>query len=360
MTLKLRDSYTFELMLNAYMDCRKSKRNSRSAIAFETRFEERLIDLLDELNSGSYEIGRSSVFVVTEPKPREIWASDFRDRVIHHLIYNDIGWFFERRLIEDTFSCIRGRGSLAASDRLKRHHASITRNYASDCWYLQFDIKNFFVSIDRAKLWEIISEHAGGDSLTSRTLKQIVFNDPTERAILKQGDFSSVPRHKSLWHAPKGKGLPIGNLTSQFFSNVYLNPLDQFVKHKLKARRYARYVDDAVILHEDRDQLELWLAEIDQFLQAELMLSLHPDKCFIKRASQGINFVGYVVKPWRRYTRSTTVNKAKRAKSRESINSYLGIMRRSNSHNIRKEICQQAAMPTLLAHDSDYTKMVEL
>lgn len=363
----VREQYDYSALMLAYMDCRKRKRNKRSAIAFETRFEARLDELLADINSGTYKIGPSTVFVVTDPKPREIWAAQFRDRIVHHLVYNDIAPSFEARWIEDTFSCIKGRGSLAAAKRLEKHHRRITQNYSRDCWYLQFDIKNFFVSISREKLWLLLSSRTGSDSLTARLLHQIVFNDPTQDANIKSGHLASrVPHHKSLWNAPPGRGLPIGNLTSQFFSNVYLDSLDQFIKHTLRAKFYARYVDDAIILGDCPRQLKRWQQEIDNYLRTQLGLELHPAKCRVARASQGINFVGYITKPWRRYARNSTVCKATcaaRSPSGDSMratNSYLGLLRHCNSYTIRQLLCRQAAIPAVWAYDKKFTKIIEL
>jgi len=370
--LKLHHRYTYQDIFQAYIDCRRAKRNKNSTIAFETRFEKNLDRLLDDVNSGEYQIGRSEVFVVERPKAREIWAAKFRDRIVHHLVYNDIGEHFEERFIEDTFSCIKGRGTLTASNRLSTFHRRITNNYADDCWFLQFDIKNFFVSINKDILWKAlepkIGDELGDHTLTTRLVKQIIENDPTVSPIIKPNSrFELVPKHKSLWHCPKHKGLPIGNLTSQFFSNVYMDAMDKFIKHVLKAKYYVRYVDDAVILSKDRAYLEWCLDEIDRFIRERLDLVLHPDKCMIKKASQGINFVGYIVKPYRRYTRRMTVESAKVLAGSQpteanisSINSYLGIMKHSDSYNLRKAICVAVAVPTLVGHDSGFNKLVLL
>jgi hypothetical protein len=351
--------------------CRKRKRNKKSAIAFEINFEENLLQLLNEVNSGRYRIGRTTVFVVTYPKAREIWAALFRDRIVHHLVYEEIAPFFEKRFIEDTYSCLKGRGVLAASDRLMQFHRKATGNYAKDTWFLQFDIKNFFVSIEKEILLDLLLQHVES-GISRRLLEQIVWHDPTVNPIVngKRSFFAKVPPHKSLWNAPKNRGLPIGNLTSQFFSNVYLNELDQFVKHTLRAQYYVRYVDDAVILHHDKATLQRWLEEVDAFLREKLKISLHRDKCFIKHASQGINFVGAIVKPYRRYARRSTISKAKTsafAVSRHpteqniaSVNSYLGLIRNTASYKMRKKICEHSKISTIVSHDSNYFKLIQL
>ena len=298
----------------AYLDCRRRKRNKRSAIAFETNFERNLEELLEEVNSGTYCIGPSQVFVVTYPKPREVWAAGFRDRIIHHLVYRDVAPWYESRFIEDTFSCIKSRGTQAAALRLEQFCRSATENWHKEAWCLQVDIANFFVSINRSILWEIMAQDMGEDSLTSRLTKQILFHDPTQNPYVRTPQLLHlVPRHKSLWHCKAGCGLPIGNLTSQFKSNVYLDALDKFVKHTLKVRWYVRYVDDAALISRDREQLYEWRDAIDEWLWRERGLRLHPNKVTVKPADSGINFVGTIVLPFRSYQRRMTIHSASQA-----------------------------------------------
>jgi hypothetical protein len=366
--LSLKDRYEYRDIFNAYMDCRQSKRNSPSAMAFETRFEMNLLELLEEINSGEYTIGRSEVFVQEWPKAREIWAATFRDRVVQHLVHNDTARHFEVRFIEDTFSCIEGRGTLAANNRLRTFHRRATGNYATDCWVLQFDVKNFFGSIDKHILWQRYEDEIGADSLTSKLLHQIIWNDPTVNPIIKQGSrFDLVPPHKSLYSSPFHVGLAIGNLTSQTSSNVHMDPLDKYVKHVLKAKHYVRYVDDAVILSHDRDYLYDCLEKINDFVENRLNMQLHPDKSAIFPASQGINFVGYIVKPWRRYARNMTVASAKNVadqppseKSLASLNSYLGILKHADSFKLRKKLCERATLPSITMPGEGFTKIVTL
>jgi len=370
--LTLRQHYDYRSLLNAYLDCRQVKRNKKSAIAFETRFERNLYDLMNQINDGSYKIGRSEVFVVTKPKAREVWAAQFRDRIVHHLVHNDISAYIDRRFIEDTFSCISGRGNLSASDRLMQFHRRATNNYDTDCYALQFDIKNFFVSIDKTILWHQLERIVGAkeSSLTAKLLHQIIWNDPTENPIIKpNSNFSLVPSHKSLWSGSGKKGLPIGNLTSQTASNVYLNGFDHFVKHALKAKYYVRYVDDAVILSKNKDYLYECLDAISAYLSVNLGLEIHPDKCSIFPASQGANFVGFIHKPWRRYPRNSMVSSAKHVARNgvkkgecfvSSINSYLGIMKNSNSYSLRKSICIDAVVPSIFTCNRNFTKIIKL
>ena len=200
----------------------------------------------------------------------------------------------------------------------------------------------------------------------------MLFHDPTQSPHIKTPHLLHlVPQHKSLWHCKPGCGLPIGNLTSQFLSNVYLDALDKFTKHVLKTRWYARYVDDAVLLSHDRSQLYEWKDAIDEWLKHERGLRLHPNKVTVKPADSGINFVGTVVLPFRSYPRKMTVHSAARAAHAlsktpldkgyfDTLNSYIGMMRNTTSFNIRKRLCEKASTPMLIASDSEYTKIITL
>ena len=180
-----------------------------------------------------------------------------------------------------------------------------------------------------------------------------------------------VPSHKSLWHCAPGCGLPIGNLTSQFFSNVYLDGLDKYAKHKLKARWYARYVDDLVLLSHSRDQLYIWKEQIEEWLFQERGLRLHPDKISVKPANSGINFVGTVVLPYRNYprkmTRSAAITAAKEVRKHPlskdalaSLNSYIGMFRHTSSYRLRERLCKMAETPVVTGHDAENTKVFHL
>ena len=185
------------------------------------------------------------------------------------------------------------------------------------------------------------------------------------------GQLHHVPHHKSLWHCAPGCGLPIGNLTSQFFSNVYLDGLDKYAKHKLKARWYARYVDDLVLLSHSRDQLYVWKEQIEEWLFQERGLRLHPDKISVKPANSGINFVGTVVLPYRTYprkmTRSAAIAAAKEVRKHPlskdalaSLNSYIGMFRHTSSYRLRERLCEMAETPVVTGHDAENTKVFHL
>ena len=209
-------------LFNAYFDCRRNKRNTINALTFEFELELNLMKLYSELKEGTYTIGKSICFIVTDPKYREVWAADFRDRIVHHLVYNAVNDRFYNRFVHDTFSCIPKKGTLHACKRLQHYAKSATSNYTKKSYYLKADIANFFVSIDKAILFEELKRYIPEDWIIS-LIEQIIYNDPRQKAIIQSEPklFQLLPAKKSLWNTPNSHGLPIGNLTSQFFSNVY-------------------------------------------------------------------------------------------------------------------------------------------
>jgi len=340
--------FTFEQLAQAYYDCRRNKRNTNSARHFELNMEANLLDLHDELLDGTYQPGRSICFVVTRPKAREVWAADFRDRIVHHLLYNQIGAGIEATFIADSCACIPGRGTLYAAKRLESKVRSATQNWSQPCHYLKADLANFFVAIDKRvldrQLRRLIDE-----PWWRRLALQILWHDPRENASMRCPIhlLNRVPQHKRLTAQPAHLGLPIGNLSSQFFANVYLNALDRFAKHELKARHYIRYVDDFVLLHESPQQLNVWIAEIEAFLPT-LGARLNPTKTILQPVARGIDFVGQVIKPWRRSTRRKTVSEATMriavAPDDELLataNSYFGLLGQATaSHHERAQIAR--------------------
>ena len=334
------DSCLFALLIQAYLDCRRTKRNSASAQAFEDQAERNLYQLHEELAAGTYAPGRSICFVITRPKPREVWAAEFRDRIVHHLLYNHIAERFHRAFIADSCACIPGRGTLYAARRLDHHVRSISANWSQPAYYLKADLANFFVSIDKEVVLDQLQRRVHG-AWWMRLAEIILMHDPRADVEVR-GDrkkLALVPPHKSLFNAPDRHGLPIGNLSSQFFANVLLDPFDQWVKHQLRVP-YARYVDDFVLLHKDGKHLAAMLPSIEAKL-ASLHLRLNPRKTILQPVARGIDFVGQVIKPWHRITRPRTVRIAvDRLRTMDGDqtysagNSYLGLARQaSHSHH---------------------------
>jgi RNA-directed DNA polymerase len=337
--------------VQAYIDCRCNKRTSASAQAFEARVEHNLCELHAELISGAYQPGRSICFVVTHPRPREVWAAQFRDRIVHHLLYNQISGRFLARFTADTCACIPGRGTLYAARRLEHQIRSVSQNWARPAHYLKCDLANFFVSINKhvllAQLARLITEPWWMQLATS-----ILMHDPrTDVEVRGSSDrLALVPHHKSLFNAPADHGLPIGNLSSQFFANVLLNDLDQYAKHQLQAPHYVRYVDDFILLHPSTAWLTAAHRDIEVWLPEHLQVRLNPRKTILQPVARGVDFVGHVIKPWCRRTRRGTVAHAidqvlcsPAERLVQTANSYFGLLRQSpQSHADRANLANAA------------------
>jgi RNA-directed DNA polymerase len=336
--------FSFPELVQAYFDCRRTKRNSASALEFEINLEHNLRDLYDQLIDGSYAPGRSICFVITRPKPREVWAADFRDRIVHHLLHNRVAPRFHNSFIADSCACIPGRGTLYAAQRLDSKVRSITQNWTRPTYYLKCDVANFFVSIDKRILRDLLAERIT-EPWWMKLSETILFHDPRQNFELR-GDITQidlVPIHKRLGSHPAYLGLPIGNHSSQFFANVYMNVQDQFAKHGIRCRHYIRYVDDFIMLHESAQWLNEAKAQIEDLLARKLRIRLNPKKTILQRVDRGIDFVGQVIKPWHRSIRRRTFNDALQRVSQidssnlfETANSYFGLLGQSpSSHHDR-------------------------
>ena len=282
---------------------------------------DRLVASRDALASANWHPSRTFSFVVQRPKLREIHAAPFADRVVHHVLVNRLARIYEPVFIHDSYANRLGKGTHAAVDRLQGFMRQATAGGSQNAYALQLDIANFFNSIHRPTLFRLLQHRLAravrGGALApdeaaalQAHCRALLTADPTV-GVRKRGStkaFAQVPPHKRLGALGPVTGLPIGNLTSQFFANVYLNELDQFIKHTLKARWYVRYVDDFVLLHPDPAQLLAWRKRIEDFLQQRLSLKLkalaapHP-------LQQGTDFLGYVIRPFYRLARRRVVRR---------------------------------------------------
>ena len=265
-----------EEFFEAYFNCRSNKRNTANATAFEVDYESNLVQLCNEINNETYQIGRSIAFIVDKPVKREIFAADFKDRVVHHLIIGKLNHLFEKQFIYDSYSCRVGKGTHFGIGRIDKFIRQCSLNYTKNCYILKLDLQGFFMSINKpilyTKLEKFINEkHQSTDKdLILKLCKQLIFNDPTKYCIIKgnKSDWSDLPQTKSLFHSKPNCGLPIGNLTSQVFANFYMDSFDHYVKHDLKIRYYGRYVDDFVIVHEDKEYLKKLVIKLSKYLKS--------------------------------------------------------------------------------------------
>jgi RNA-directed DNA polymerase len=354
-----------EELFEAYFACRSNKRNTINAIAFETDYENNLVQLCEEINNGTYQIGKSIAFIVSYPVKREIFAADFRDRIVHHWLINKLNPLLEAAFIYDSYACRVGKGTRLGIKRVASFIKYASKKYTQDCYILKLDILGYFMHINRNILFEklqlFIHQHYKCDdkSLLISLCQKIIYNDPTKNCIIKgkKSNWDSIPKNKSLFHSPPNSGLPIGNLTSQVFANFYMNHFDQYLKKELKVSLYGRYVDDFVIIHSDKEYLKSLLPVITFFLQSHLQLTLHPKKIYLQHYSKGVQFLGTVIKPNRIYIANRTkgnfynaiqkhnkvVESAKPTKAEissflSSMNSYLGIMKHYKTYKLRKRM----------------------
>jgi len=260
------DEKLLQDLFQAYFDARQNKRNTINALAFEKSFEENIFQLHDDLISGRYLPRRSICFIVNQPVKREIFAAHFRDRVVHHLIYNYIAPLFEGTFINDSYSCRVGKGTHYGIKRVDKFIRSCSQNYKKDAYILKLDIQGYFMAINHKILYKIIKETL----LKKRKkiqfnlpfilnlIKITIENDSTKNCIVKgnRSNWDGLPKDKSLFTVNNGCGLPIGNLTSQLFGNIYLNALDHFIKRDLNIKYYGRYVDDFILVHSHKAYLK--------------------------------------------------------------------------------------------------------
>ena len=307
----------FHQLYDAYRRARRGKKPSADQLTFETRWADNLLDLERRILDGTWEPSPYTCFVATRPKAREIHAPAFADRVVHHLAVEGVEPEYERRFASCSYANRAGKGSHAAVLAAQQYMRQIQSGQGGG-WYLKLDIANFFYSIDRKRLWAKLKrdmERFGTPLHIQRIMHALLRQPATAHGVRYRSTPAQralVPRHKQLANAAPGRGLPIGNLPSQFLANVYMDPLDQFVKHVLGAKRYARYVDDFVLFHQDRAVLERWLVQIEQFLHERLGLSLKDDTR-LAPLTEGLDFLGYVIYPTHTRVRRRVVAHANEA-----------------------------------------------
>ena len=269
---KFEDIISIDNLLLAWKEFIKGKRNKKDVQVFSFYLMDNVLQLSRDLENHAYKHGGYQCFKINDPKTRTIHKAIVRDRLLHHAVCRILCPFFDKIFISDSFSCRTNKGTRKAINRFREFARIVSKNNTKTCWVLKCDIKKFFASINQHILVKILEQHTPDENVVN-LLREIIF---------------------SFYSTEPGVGLPLGNLASQLFSNVYMNGLDQFMKHKLKEKYYIRYADDFVILSENRGYLEDKIPIIQNFLQNELNLKIHPDKIFIKTLSSGIDFLGWV------------------------------------------------------------------
>lgn len=384
-------------LFRAYYSARKNKRNTINALKFELEYEKNLFALYEEIKNRTYTIGPSTCFVVNKPVKREIFAADFRDRIVHHLIFNYINPIFEKHFIKDSYSCRIGKGTSYGIERIDHFIRSCSENYRKDCFVLKLDISGYFMSMDRDILYAKIEERLKKISVLKKNfqkfdvdlvlylVKTVVSNDPTQNCRVKgkREDWIGMPKSKSLFCVKEGKGFPIGNLTSQLFGNIYLDEFDHFVQEKIGVKQYGRYVDDIVFVHCDKEFLKTVISKVNDYLRKELTLTLHPKKIHLQEAHHGVSFLGTFIKPrriyigkrvkgnfygkirkWNEYiVEKNNLNGKEIEDFVACMNSYLGMMKQYDSYTLRRKMLDENVSEELwqyVGNDETYEKVVYL
>lgn len=362
---------TFEHLLYqlhlSYLHARKNKRNTHNQLRFEMHQEEGLIKLAKAIYERKYFPKPSIAFIIHKPVMREIFAADFTDRIIHHLLYRCLYPIIDRKLINDTYSCRVGKGTLYGINRVGKFIRSCTDNYSKEAYILKLDIQAYFMNMQHQIIYDKVcsmmpEKKSSFLGISKETvlylLQQTIFNPVVENCRVKgsRRDWKDLPPSKSLFHYDKDTGLPIGNLTSQVFGNVYMNEFDHWVKRELGMKYYGRYVDDMIFVHNDKSFLQSIVPQLSNFLYSKLHLTIHPQKIVLVNANEGIPFLGHIIKPYRKNISNRTKNNFYQAiqkineimaevpefswqqlcEIRASINSYLGIMKHASTFNLRK------------------------
>jgi retron-type reverse transcriptase len=325
-----------ENLFQAWEEFKRGKQKKPDVLAFEKNLEQNIFQLHRDLTSRTYKHGPYSSFYIYDPKRRHIHKATVRDRVLHHAIFRVLNWVFEPTFIPRSFSCRFGKGTHKGVAVLEQMQRQISQNYSRSGFALKCDVKKFFDTIDHSFLLTIIKRR---------------ISDQNAIWLLEEIIESFLSEYSDLFNR---RGVPIGNLTSQLFANVYMNEFDQFVKHELRVKNYVRYTDDFIVVSAEVDYLLDLIKSMAKFLKTKLGLSLHPEKVSIGKVSQGTDFLGYVLLPYHRRLRKRSERRMWRKidlskKNYENglispncykgtINSYLGVLSHANAHKQSEKI----------------------
>ena len=345
----------------AYLEARKCKRSTQDQFRFEANAVENIKKLRDDILERRYKPSRGIAFIVHDPVIREIFAAPFRDRVVHHFLYNMVYFWWDKRLLYDSYSCRLEKGVLMGVERLRKQENMAIREYNEPVYIVKMDIQGYFMNLPREGLFKRVcwgldrqfEEHRGAYPREYYVIKylwrEVIFDDPI-RGVQKRGrlsEWQKLPDSKSLFKQKKNTGIVIGNLSSQLLSNIYLDTLDRYIKFGLKYRFYGRYVDDFYILVPE-SQLSQAMKDVKAIktLLLGMHLKLHPKKFYVQNVNKGVTFLGSRVYPNRilpgpRIVKNyyNTVQKIVAGEGNvNSLVSYMGHLKHSKSYKIQKKI----------------------
>lgn len=365
----------------SFLKAQKKKKWKLNTLQFSLKWESNCFQLANSILKRNYYIKKSLCFISPLPIKREIFAGDFSDRLVHHYVFSQLYNHYDKLLINDCYSCRTEKGTSYGIRRAKSFLRSVSDNYTKSAYILKLDISGYFMNIDRKILYQInkklikqiFKNDENKKNLLLYLLKKIIFNQPTKNCKIrgKRSDWQGLPKNKSLFFTKENCGLPIGNLTSQLFGNIYLNSFDHFVKERLKVKYYGRYVDDIYFMHTDKEFLKQLIPKINTYLRKNLKLGLHPKKIYLQEKSKGFPFLGAIIKPNRIYPNKRIIKNFKqkidlvlqgKLSNPSFFNSYLGQLKHYNSYRLRKKIISrpktQKALHLLKQEvNDDYTKI---
>lgn len=337
---------SFENLWRAYLAARRRKQSRPAVATFAFAAEFRLLRLQEHLQASTYQPGAYRTFVIREWKRRVVSAAPFTDRIVHHALCQVLEPIWEARFIHTSYACRRGKGTLAALNQAQ-HFAR------AHAYVLQLDIREFFPSIDHAILLATLRRHLA-DPQVLALCSQIIASG---RDILAEEYTPVLFPGDDLFALARPRGLPIGNLTSQFWANVYLHPLDLFIKQHLHCRAYVRYCDDLLLFAHDKPTLHAWQAAIITYL-ATLRLTIHPHRAQVVPVSAGFPFVGWVVTPacrrlrrrnvvrfWRRYRARLAAYGAgsiSLEQLKATIHGWIGQTKHGSTRGLRRAVLRTA------------------
>ena len=360
-TLKKLPSSNAELMaalFESFIMARRGKTNTTDEFKFDVFWYENLEQLCDDIMMRNYKPSRSKAFITHNPVIREIFAAPFRDRIVHHLLYAIVAPWWDRRFIATSFSCRTGKGTDCGVEQLQKAMRKVTRNGTRQAYVIKGDLTGYFMSLRRDILFEKViaglkKQFPDGGwlcELCKYLWFEIIFDDPCNgaRRVGKMSDWDVLPRSKSLFCQPPGRGIVIGNLTSQLLSNIMLNEFDWWMKCKMGFKYYGRYVDDFYIVIKEEDYgyvMEVMKIVVPEYLMG-MGLKLHPNKRYVQEARKGCPFLGKVVHidyllPGTRFRRNAvkTIRKfVETGKNYEGVVSYVGMTKHMNAERYMKRM----------------------
>lgn len=303
--------FTLNNIFDAWRNFKKGKSNKKDILIFEQNAFSKIYKLYEEIINNKYIHDKYESFIVYDPKKRQIHKATVKDRIIHQLIYDKLYSYFSKFFILDSYSSQVGKGTHSALKRYKRFYFKCSKNNTKTAYVLQCDIKKCFASIDQNILISILKDYIKCSKFMN-ILKIIIKSRPC--------------------------GIPLGNLTSQLFINIYMHEFDKYVKFVLKEKYYIRYADDFIIMNCNKKHLLNIIQDISYFLKNRLNLDLHPNKISIKTSSSGVDFLGWINFSDHMVLRVKTKKRVLKKITDKNMTSYMGLLQQGNSKNLQKTI----------------------